>query len=126
MERHTPEIGGSHTMISSRTPEGLPNRCPVCRGDVRLAPSAPWGDAPCPKCGALLWFVTAGLGNVLVFEYQAAEELRERALEVFAERIGVSKHRLEADPSLIEKSDLDSLDLVELWMDIEEEFDKRD
>jgi hypothetical protein len=43
--------------ISSRTPEGLPNRCPVCGGDVRLEPSHPAGDAPCPHCGHLLWFM---------------------------------------------------------------------
>src|SRR5437899_2111117 len=43
--------------ISSRTPEGSPNRCPVCGGEVRVEPSNPPGDAPCPQCGHLLWFV---------------------------------------------------------------------
>jgi hypothetical protein len=42
--------------ISSRTPEGIPNRCPICGADVRIEPSKPSGDAPCPQCGALLWF----------------------------------------------------------------------
>src|SRR5262245_8107047 len=42
--------------ISSRTPEGSPNRCPVCGHDLRLEPSQPPGDAPCPACGSLLWF----------------------------------------------------------------------
>lgn len=42
--------------ISSRTPEGDPNRCPVCGQVVRLEPSWPPGDAPCPACGSLLWF----------------------------------------------------------------------
>src|SRR5262245_31525831 len=46
--------------ISSRTPEGLPNRCPVCGADVRMEPSNPAGDAPCPHCGQLLWFVDQG------------------------------------------------------------------
>jgi hypothetical protein len=41
---------------SSRTPEGVPNRCPVCGKRVRLEPSTPPGDAPCPHCGHLLWF----------------------------------------------------------------------
>lgn len=40
----------------SRTPEGYPNRCPVCRKDVCIDPSIPPGDAPCPHCGQLLWF----------------------------------------------------------------------
>ena len=44
--------------ISSRTPEGRPNRCPVCRRRLRLSPSWPSADAPCPHCGSLVWFRT--------------------------------------------------------------------
>jgi len=43
-------------VISSRTPEGDPNRCPVCGCRLRLEPSEPLRDAPCPQCGHLLWF----------------------------------------------------------------------
>ena len=42
--------------ISSRTPEGNPNRCPFCGADVRIESSPPTNDAPCPHCGTLLWF----------------------------------------------------------------------
>src|SRR5262245_11401409 len=42
--------------IASRTPEGEPWRCPVCGNELRLDPSRPPGDAPCPHCGTLLWF----------------------------------------------------------------------
>jgi hypothetical protein len=43
--------------ISSRTPEGDPNRCPICGLDTRTEPSeTPTRDAPCPHCGHLLWF----------------------------------------------------------------------
>jgi hypothetical protein len=46
-----------HSMvISSRTPEGEDNRCPLCGHALRLDPSRPPGDAPCPCCGVLLWF----------------------------------------------------------------------
>jgi hypothetical protein len=45
---------------SSRTPEGEPNRCPVCGNRLCLEPSVPPGDAPCPFCGVLLWFETSG------------------------------------------------------------------
>ncbi len=41
--------------IASRTPEGLPGRCPVCDRDVVVDPSIPPGDATCPHCGCLLW-----------------------------------------------------------------------
>jgi len=41
---------------STRTPEGEPNRCPVCGKPLHIEPSRPPGDAPCPHCGHLLWF----------------------------------------------------------------------
>lgn len=41
---------------SSRTPEGHSNHCPVCGKNLRIEPSQPPGDAPCPHCGHLLWF----------------------------------------------------------------------
>ncbi len=49
--------------ISSRTPEGTPNRCPVCGKSICIEPSIPPGDAPCPNCGSLLWFAEAVLGD---------------------------------------------------------------
>ncbi|NOX54519.1 MAG: hypothetical protein GXP27_08785 [Planctomycetes bacterium] len=45
--------------ISSRTPDGAFGRCPVCQKALRMTPSEPAGDAPCPHCGVLLWFVVA-------------------------------------------------------------------
>lgn len=55
------------TNISSRTPEGQPNVCPVCGKYVQVESSLPAGDAPCPHCGSLLWFVAAHVG-FLFFE----------------------------------------------------------
>lgn len=43
-------------VIASRTPEGVPNRCPVCGNYLKIEPSRPTRDAPCPHCGHLLWF----------------------------------------------------------------------
>src|SRR5262245_27634471 len=43
--------------ISSRTPEGMPNHCPICNADVCIEPSVLFGDATCPNCGHLLWFL---------------------------------------------------------------------
>jgi hypothetical protein len=42
--------------ISSRTPEGMPNRCGVCGKPLALEPSPDTRDAPCPHCGQLLGF----------------------------------------------------------------------
>jgi hypothetical protein len=43
-------------MVSSRTPEGQPNRCAVCGHRCKVEPSSLSPDAPCPSCGHLLWF----------------------------------------------------------------------
>lgn len=42
--------------ITSRTPEGDPNRCPTCRHRLRIEPSLGTRDGTCPRCGHLLWF----------------------------------------------------------------------
>ena len=53
-------------IISSRTPEGTPNRCPICGTRLEIEPSDPAGDAPCPCCGHLLWFTWQDLGDVQI------------------------------------------------------------
>lgn len=45
--------------ISSRTPEGEPQRCRVCGNSSRIELSVVSGDAPCPHCGSLLWLKSA-------------------------------------------------------------------
>lgn len=59
--------------ISSRTPEGTPNRCPICGTEVKIVPSEPTGDAPCPACGSLLWFMARGT-DVYYFEVPVAAD----------------------------------------------------
>jgi hypothetical protein len=75
--------------ISSRTPEGDPNRCPICRHTVVVEPSLDTRDAPCPHCGHLLWFEQAQVGHIpvkdVVFESDA------RSLAEVLIRIGEAK-----------------------------------
>jgi acyl carrier protein len=94
--------------IASRTPEGWPNRCPICGADVWIDPSQPPGDAPCPKCGQLLWFDDA--------------DNRRRILELIAARLSLKPNEIDLDSPLPDFG-ADSLDIVELIMDLEEEFD---
>src|SRR5262245_46793385 len=49
-------------VISSRTPEGQANHCPVCGKAVVMEPSKPFGDAPCRHCGWLRRFDALGQG----------------------------------------------------------------
>ena len=98
------------------------NRCPVCQREVRIESSMPFGDAPCPNCGCLLWFIGLPTQDRLLFEYEAAEAIRDRVMEALADFLGVSKYQLESDPSLLLDKRIDSLDMVELMMELEEEF----
>jgi len=100
--------------ISSRTPEGKHNRCPVCGQNICIEPSQPFGDAPCPACGSLLWFVASDAGPRF-FDPEAAG-----LIDRVAERLGVSPQKLREDG--FAEMGADSLDLAELLMDLEEEF----
>ena len=108
-------------IISSRTPEGFPNSCPVCRSEIQIEPSGTSGDAPCPKCGTLLWFIETGEG----MRYHDAEEvasIREKVLEVIVHRLGVKREQISDSTSFVKDLGADSLDVVELVMGLEELF----
>lgn len=99
-------------MISSRTPEGTPNRCPVCGHSFCLEPSKPFGDAPCPACGTLLWFVARG-ESLRFFDPEASG-----LAELVADRLGLSPDLVRS--GRLDEAGIDSLDLVELMMELEE------
>jgi acyl carrier protein len=106
--------------IASRTPEGEPNRCPVCQALVCIEPSHPAGDAPCPHCGVLLWFLPTSAG-VSLYETQSIAALRQRIAERLAANLGISPQAA-AQPSFFADIGQDSLDVAELMMELEEEF----
>jgi acyl carrier protein len=82
--------------ISSRTPEGFPHRCSICGKQSAVDPSFPGGDSTCPSCGHLLWW--------------------------FRDRLGLDSEPIHVDSLLLDDLGADSLDLVELVMEIEQEF----
>ncbi|WP_425616520.1 phosphopantetheine-binding protein [Anatilimnocola sp. NA78] len=106
-------------MISSRTPEGAPHHCPVCNQAVIIEPSLPFGDAPCPHCGHLLWFVAVQQMPMVVTS-AANHDLQDRVLKHLANQLGVPVEMLRAKPQLLETLGVDSLDTVELVMELEE------
>ena len=103
-------------VVSSRTPEGTPNRCPVCGSEVLIEPSGPFGDAPCPRCGALLWFLALP-DAIRLFEEEAARNFQEATRGIVAKYFAVSEDR-----AWREEIGADSLDLVELVMELEAEL----
>lgn len=104
--------------ISSRTPEGQPNQCPLCGASVQIEPSQPSGDAPCPACGHLLWFHRRDDG-LYVLDHADVEAFAERIAAVF----GLDPVQLLTAETFLDDMGADSLDTVELLMDLEEEFE---
>jgi acyl carrier protein len=94
-------------VVSSRTPEGLPHRCPVCGAVTPLESSFPGGDATCPTCGHLLW--------------RFHDHLLWWICNYFSQDLGVNPAQIRPDTLLWEFGP-DSLGVVELVMKVEEDF----
>ena len=93
--------------ISSRTPEGFGSRCPLCGAETPIEYSLS-GDATCPKCGCLLWGDDAILAQLKIR---------------IAEQLGADPDKITSETSFVSDLGADSLDTVELVMELEEEFD---
>jgi acyl carrier protein len=93
--------------ISSRTPEGFGSRCLLCGAETNIDYSQV-GDATCPNCGCLLWKAASRF-----------DELRK----IIAEQLGVDPEKITPETSFVNDLGADSLDTVELVMELEEEFD---
>src|SRR4051812_12774859 len=107
--------------ISSRTPEGVPNHCPVCDALIVVEPSQPPGDAPCPHCGTLLWYGRSTAGARLHRSEEVAP-VKDRIVAILCEHLGVNQEQATLATSFVEDLGADSLDIVELVMELEEEF----
>lgn len=113
-------------VISSRTPEGQPNHCPICGSEVCIEPSLPLadgracGDAPCPSCGCLLWFVS-GEAESRLYQASGMESLATHIAGALAGSLGASEEGLARETSFLEDLGGDSLDTVELVMELEEQ-----
>ena len=93
--------------VSSRTPDGLPSECPLCNAKTNIEFSHPAGDAPCPNCGHLLW---------------ASTQLVQSVTRLYADTLGTAPGVMNANTRFADLG-ADSLDTVEMVMELEEEYD---
>ena len=93
--------------VSSRTPEGMPSDCPLCGAKTNIEFSDPAGDAPCPNCGHLLW---------------ASAQLVHSVTQRYADVLGTAPGAINADTRFADLG-ADSLETVEIVMELEEEYD---
>ena len=85
--------------VASRTPEGSSSRCPLCDKATEVEFSSGTDDATCPHCGCLLWKSAEMLSRLQDYLNPVTAET---VLDAFVE---------------------DSLDVVELVMAFEDEFE---
>jgi acyl carrier protein len=90
--------------------------------NVVVEPSVFIGDATCPRCGQLLWFIQTA-DRAQLFDDQQSQERKDRVIEIIANQLGVDRDKIANNSALFDAIGADSLDVVELVMAIEEEFD---
>lgn len=103
-------------------PQGSPDQCPLCGHSINPAPR-PYGNLACSRCGVDLWFVWRGGGPVYYLENEA-EVIRHRVKTIVAETLGIDPDKVPDDfGELARGLGSDSLDVVEVVMELEEDFD---
>jgi acyl carrier protein len=90
--------------------------------NVVVEPSVFIGDATCPRCGQLLWFIQTA-DTAQLFDAQQSQERKDRVIEIIANQLGVDRDKIANNPALFDAIGADSLDVVELVMELEEELD---
>ena len=89
--------------------------------DVIVTPSVFTGDATCPRCGQLLWFIQTE-ETTRLFDGQQSSTIRDRIVDIVANRLGVDGDKISNHHTVLRDFGVDSLDAVELVMELEEEF----
>jgi hypothetical protein len=98
--------------VTTPVPEDAPNRCPVCGNELRIIPARLFGDTFCPTCGTLLWYI----GDET--EQRFFDPESDRLIERVAAKLGRNPEQLRG--RRLHELGMDSLDVVELAMELEE------
>ena len=80
-----------------------------------------FGDFQCPECDTKLWFLSAA-NEARFFDHDESSEMRSKTYEFVAERFEIDQSRIEANPKILDELDIDSLEALEMLMDLEEEL----
>jgi acyl carrier protein len=107
------------------TPSGMPGkvpgRCPACAAAVSLEPPQRYGETTCPQCGKRLWFARQRDG-VWFHDADRAAAIRERVRAIVGHNLRIEPAAVNDSTTFMEDVGADTLDIVELVMELEEEF----
>jgi acyl carrier protein len=87
-----------------------------------VAPAEEGAEAVCPKCGARLWPLRTPAG-LLFCDAHAVAPVSEEVTRLICEQLGANPNQLTRQMRFQEDLGADSLDLVELVMQLEEVFE---
>ena len=105
--------------------DGELNCCPAC-GESALADlGLQFGDMNCTNCGRRLFFIKVGR-MAKFFAYPQAKGLREGLIAAVARVLNINESKITPETSFVDDLGADSLDMVELIMELEEEGDDGD
>jgi len=107
----------------SNTPRWESDRCPGCRTDLRTYGFELMGEARCPRCDIALWHITLHSDTALFIDFAGDPGIKSRILDFLAERLEVARQELESNPELLRGLSDDSLEIVELVVQIDEATD---
>jgi acyl carrier protein len=105
------------------TPATAPGTCPACSAPVAVEPASLTGETSCPACRQPLAYVNLRPQPHWYRAERLPEERRkkvERALAVIHERLGLAAPGTAVDDASFQDLGADSLDLVEVVMELEE------
>ena len=106
---------------SSRRPERAPGQCIICDAPISVEATQHYGETSCPRCGTAMWFCQDRAGLRLHDAVEAAA-IRQRVQEIVGENLGVEPERLTDTSSFVQDVGADTLDIVEMVMELEEAF----
>lgn len=75
-------------VISSTTTERLPISCRVCGSHLEVEPPVLTRDAPCHRCGHLLWFTWQDKGDIEVF-HPTVSLLTRESMDSFLDSVAI-------------------------------------
>lgn len=107
-------------LAAPKVPEGVSNQCPLCRKSIDGQPATPSGDLACPHCGGALWFVRTGAG-LRYHDAKVAAPVRDCILDAVSRKFELARDALTGVETFADLG-ADSLDVAELIMELEEDF----
>lgn len=104
--------------------EGEGGACPKCKAKLSGDPLMFAGSVACTQCETGLWFLKLGIDDLFYVTADTAD-YRSHVMQVIGEKLNYPPDQIMDNQSLSTDIDYDSLEMIELAMELEEELGLR-